>query len=276
MATRTMVGLVLALVSAVAVNWAYTREHDAVEQLPPFSPRHPFRFIRLLLRDRQWRIGFGTESAGWLVYVAALRLAPLSLVQAIGASGIAVLALETAHGHPSRLPRLERLAVVVAFAGLVLLSLSLVDTTQSDHAPDPANVVLWLACVLAGGLLLARSGFGRAGAPALGLGAGVLFAGGDISAKLVVYGGAWILAAFALVVCYGLGTTILQGGFQHGSALTSAGLATLATNALPIAAGFVVFDEELPQNGKGALQVAAFALLVLSAGLLARAVRAKR
>ena len=129
---------------------------------------------------------------------------------------------------------------------------------------------------VAGGLLLARSGFGRAGAPALGLGAGVLFAGGDISAKLVVYGGAWILAAFALVVCYGLGTTILQGGFQHGSALTSAGLATLATNALPIAAGFVVFDEELPQNGKGVLQVAAFASLVLSGALLARAVRSQR
>jgi hypothetical protein len=38
-------------------------------------------------------IGFATETAGWLVYVVALVLAPLSLVQAVSASGIAVLAL---------------------------------------------------------------------------------------------------------------------------------------------------------------------------------------
>jgi hypothetical protein len=31
------------------------------------------------------------ETAGWLMYVAALRLAPLSLVQAVAASGVAAL-----------------------------------------------------------------------------------------------------------------------------------------------------------------------------------------
>ena len=99
----------------------------------------------------------------------------------------------------------------------------------------------------------------------------MLFAGGDISAKLVVYRGVWFVAIISLIICYALGTSVLQAAFQHSNALVAAGLATLATNAVPIAAGFVVFDEQLPDGTKGALQLAAFASLVVSGAFLARA-----
>jgi hypothetical protein len=267
---QTSIGLVLAFVSAIAVNWAYTQEHDAVSAMPSFSPRQPRRFVSLLLADRAWLIGFGTESAGWLVYVAALRLAPIALVQAICASGIAVLAFATARGHPSRLARHEQIAVAVAFGGLVLLALSLVDTSQADHPPDGVGVTIWLAGSAGAALMLAGSRLRLARGASLGLAAGLLFAGGDMSAKLVVYGGAWFAAVLSLIVCYALGTSVLQGAFQHSDALTAAGLATLATNSVPIAAGFVLFGEELPHAAKGTLQVAAFASLVVSAAFLAR------
>ena len=265
------IGLVLALVSAVAVNWAYSREHDAAAGMPAFSLRRPLRFVSLLVADRGWLVGFATETAGWLVYVAALRLAPISLVQAVCASGIAVLAFATAHGHPSRLARHEKVAVAVAFAGFVLLALSLVDTRQADHPPDGAAVAIWLVCSVGAALMLAGSRLGLGRGPALGLAAGLFFAGGDISAKLVVYGGVWFVAVSSLIVCYALGTSVLQAGFQHSDALTTAGLATLATNAVPIAAGFVVFGEQLPHGARGTLQLAAFASLVVSAAFLARA-----
>ena len=266
---ETGIGLTLALISAIAVNWAYTREHDAAAGMPPFSARRPRQFLSSLLSNRRWLVGFGTETAGWLVYLAALRLAPISLVQAVCASGIAVLALVMVHGHPSRLTRAEQIAVVVAVAGLVLLSLSLFGTHQQDRMPDPAAVAAWLGGSVAAALILAVFRLPLARGPALGLAAGLLFAGGDISAKLVVYGGLWLVAILSLIACYGLGTSILQAGFQHSNALTSAGLATLATNAVPIAAGFVIFGEELPGGVKGRLQVAAFASLVVSAVLLA-------
>jgi heavy metal translocating P-type ATPase len=266
---QTAVGLGLALVSAVLVNWAYAKEHDAAAAMPPFSPRRPLEFVRLLLADHSWLRSFATESVGWLIYVAALRLAPLSLVQAVCASGIAVLALVSVQGRPRRLASHERLAIVVAFGGLVLLSLSLVDTHQADHTPHPAALALWLGSLLAVAVALGRRRAGLAAGPALGLAAGLLFAGGDISAKLVVYGGPWLGAIATLIVFYGLGTSVLQGSFQHADALTGAGLATLATNAVPIAAGFVVFGEQLPHGTKGGLQVAAFSLLVLSGTLLA-------
>jgi hypothetical protein len=173
-------GLTLAFVSAIAVNWAYAREHDAAAAMPPFSPRRPVRFVSLLLGNRRWLVGFATETAGWLVYVAALRLAPISLVQAICASGIAVLAFATAHGHPARLARHEQIAVLIAFAGLVLLAFSLVDTRQVDHSPGWAPVVLWLGCSVAGALTLARMGIGLVGGAAPRPVLGVFFPRSDL------------------------------------------------------------------------------------------------
>ncbi len=259
------IGLSLAFASALITNTAYSLEHDAAAALPPLSPRRPFRSVRLLLRDRRWLFAFGAESAGWLMYVAALRLSPLSLVQAVAASGVAVLAFATARGHPSRLARREQAAVVLAIAGLTLLAFSLVDTTESDHRPAVVGVIVWLAACGGGAVLLigTPTRFGRAAS--LGLAAGLLFADGDVSAKLTGYGGPWLAAIGTLIVAYATGTSVLQWAYQRGDALTAAGTATMVTNAVPIAAGFVLLGEKLPSGTRAVLQVTAFACLVVSA-----------
>ena len=264
------IGLTVAFASALVTNTAYSLEHDAAAALPPLSPHRPFRSAGLLLRDRRWLIAFAAETAGWLMYVAALRLAPLALVQAVAASGVAVLAFATARGHPSRLARRKQAAVVLAVAGLALLALSLVGTAESDQHPPVAGVIIWLAACGGGAALLIAlpTRFGRAAS--LGLAAGLLFADGDISAKLVGYGGLWLAALATLIVAYAVGTSVLQWAYQRGDALTAAGTATMATNAVPIAAGFALFGETLPHGARAAAQIAAFACLVASAVALGR------
>jgi hypothetical protein len=262
------VGLGLALASAVAVNWAYTREHDAVVGLPRMSPRRPLRAAATLLRSGPWLAAFGTETAGWLVYLVALRLAPLALVQAVSAAGIAVLALSGGRGHPRRLPRRELLANALAIAGLVLLGISLVGSKPTDHVPDGVHAAIWLGACAAGAVGLSVVRLNVSHAALLGLAAGLLFSGGDISAKLVVHGGMWLLVAIPLVAFYALGSIQLQSAFQHGDAVTAAGIATLTTNALPIAAGIVLLRETLPGGANRVLQIAAFALVVGGATLL--------
>jgi hypothetical protein len=258
-------GLAFALVSAVAVNWAYREEHDAAADLPRLTPRRPLRSAKLLLHDPGWRKGFATEGAGWLLFVAALRLAPLALVQAVGAGGIGVLALLTAHGDPRRLRWQHMLAVLVAVAGLICLSLSLVGTAPGEAAPRASVAGLWLAGCAGAAVVLVVARLPFARAAALGLAAGLLFAGGDISVKLVVHGGVWLVAISSLIVFYALGTMRLQAAFQHGDALTAAGIATLATNAVPIAAGFALFGESLPGGFRAGLQLAGFAAVVIGA-----------
>lgn len=263
-------GLVLSFLSALAVNWAYSREHDAANELPPLTARHPFASARKLLGSRAWLLGFGAETAGWIVYVAALHLAPLALVQTVGAAGIAVLALFETRGRIRRLPRREQAGVVAAVVGLGCVSLALLGHAQVDHVPNPIAAVVWLG-VCAGAAFVARLvRFRIAQAAALGAAAGLLFAIGDVSAKLLVFGGGWFVVVVPLLAAYGLGSVQLQAAFQHGDALTAAGVATLATNAVPIAAGIVLLRQSLPGGPLRIVEFVAFGLLVVSGALLTR------
>jgi hypothetical protein len=73
-----------------------------------------------------------------------------------------------------------------------------------------------------------------------------------------------------LIIGYSVGTALLQVGYQARAALTVAGLATLITNALPIAAGTVILDEPLPTGTLGGIRALAFVAVVFGAVLLAR------
>jgi hypothetical protein len=179
-----------------------------------------------------------------------------------------VLAFIQSKGRLSQLRRHERLAAVVVVAGLALLGLSLAGTTSVGHQPRASAVLIWLGASAGAAALVTLVQTRLTRAVAYGLGAGLLFAIGDISAKLAVHGGVWLIIVLVLIPAYAFGSIELQAGFQHGDALTAAGMATLATNAVPIAAGVVLFHEAIPHGTRGVLQVAAFATLVVGATLL--------
>ena len=62
----------------------------------------------------------------------------------------------------------------------------------------------------------------------------------------------------------------MQLAFQRGTRLTTAGLAVLWTNALPIVAGTLLFGEGIPSGWHGVARVAAFALVLVGAVALSR------
>ncbi|MEN3313225.1 MAG: hypothetical protein V7645_2554, partial [Actinomycetota bacterium] len=107
-------------------------------------------------------------------------------------------------------------------------------------------------------------------AVAEGIAGGLFFSIGDISVKVATQGGARAVFAIGVVAGYSLGTAFLQLGYQKGGALTVAGLATLLTNALPIAAGTVALGEPVPDGVFGGVRILAFAAVTFGAILLAR------
>jgi hypothetical protein len=262
--------LVMTIVSACLLNLGYLFQHEVASKLPTFSIRRPVASLRSLLGQRRWLAAFGIQVAGFVLYVAALALAPLSLVQATAAGGIGILALMVSRITHVPLTRLERIGAAVSVVGLALLGLSLLSAHGEGSGATKAWVGVWLgASAVAAGLcltLLARA-VGRA--PAWGIASGVLFAAGDVATKMAVSGSVSdVPFLLALIVFYGTGTAVLQAAFQYGGALTTAGLSTLMTNALPIAAGMVLFHEPLPSGWIGVVRIAAFAAVVAGAVLL--------
>ena len=265
------VALVVTLISACALNVGYLIEHSVASRLPPLSPRHPLRSARLLLGQRRWLLGFGVEASGWLLYVLALALAPLALVQATAAGGIGILAVMVSRYRKVPLTRLERVGVALSVTGLVLLGISLAGAHGEGTNGSYLAVGVWVGASIVGGLAATRLLPPLVGAgPAYGIATGVLFAAGDVSTKATVGGGGRLAFVAALIGCYALGTMLLQTGFQHGNPLTTAGIATLFTNALPIVAGETIFNEPRPGGWLGVIRVVSFGLVVAGAVALSR------
>ena len=254
--------------SALAVNWAYTKEHDAAVTLPPLSPRRPFRSLGLLLGNRGWLIGFGTETAGWLVYVAALRLAPLSLVQAVSASGIAVLALFSVHGHPGQTgaPRTVRRR---HRADRARAALALVDRLHSLLSHTARARRRCLACSL--GRCSGRSDRGahppRAGRRAR--------ACRRVALRRWRHLREGRYFRRDLVARARLAGRLLRSGDERAPVGVPARQRAdrrrrcdPGDERRPDRGGFVLFAETLPAGAQGALQIAAFASIVASAALL--------
>ena len=269
--TQSGLALVLAFASTVLINVAYLRQHDAAAALPALSLRRPLHSAHVLLTDRSWLKGFALESAGFALYVAALALAPLALVQSIAAGGIGVLAFASARVSRRQLGRHELGGVLISTLGLLALAVSLAGGTGEGNGGTTGDILLWFGATAGAALIALALGrrFGQL-AVAEGLAGGLLFSIGDISVKVATQGGARYAFAIGVIAGYSLGTALLQLGYQKGGALTVAGLATLVTNALPIAAGAVVLGEPVPSGVFGALRLFAFAAVTIGAVLLAR------
>ena len=232
--------------------------------------RRPLHSLHLLLTDRSWLLGFAMESSGFALYAGALALASLALVQSIGAGGIGVLAYVSARVSGRRLGARQLSGVSLSVVGLLALAVSLAESSGEGGRGSTAGILVWIAgtAVVALVVLLLGRGTGELAA-AQGIAGGLFFSIGDFSTKLATQGGARFAFAATLVIGYTLGTSLLQLGYQRGAALTVAGLATLCTNAVPIAAGTIVLKEPVPPGILGALRILAYVAVTAGAILLA-------
>ena len=271
MSEKLALALPLALLSTTLVNLAYLREHSAASSLPALSLRRPVHSLALLLGDRSWLVGFAMEGGGFVLYAAALALAPLALVQSVAAGGIGLLAFLTVRFGGGHLSGRRLFGVLVSMLGLVALAVSLAEGAPEGHSGSTLNVLVWLGgttALAAAVLLFGRRLLGVAVSDAIA--GGLFFSIGDISTKLATQGGVRVAFGVTLIAGYVLGTSLLQLGYQAGSALTVAGLATLLTNVLPILAATFVLEEPVPTGALGALRVLAFVAVTVGAVVLAR------
>ncbi len=150
---QTALALVLTIISACGLNLGYLLQHEVASSLPPLSLRRPIASLRSLLVERRWLLGFGIQVGGFVLYVVALALAPLSLVQATAAGGIGILAIMVSRITHVPLTRHEQVGAAVSVVGLALLGLSLFSTHGEGSGATYAWVGLWLAASAAGAAL---------------------------------------------------------------------------------------------------------------------------
>ncbi len=88
-----IIGLAFALACALATNVAFLLKHRGAVLAPPVRAQHPLRAAVGLFRSKWFAVGWGVAVGAWALHVAALALAPLSIVQAVLAGGLVFLAV---------------------------------------------------------------------------------------------------------------------------------------------------------------------------------------
>lgn len=237
-------GLALAIVASLALNAGYLLQHLGGVSVPAVDVRRPVATIRGLLRSRLWVVGTAAGFLGSLLHAGALAQAPLSLVQAFSAAGLAILVPLAARCTGTRLHRIERVGVVViviALAALAVAPAAAVTTVPS----------FWLPIAIALGAAFMAATAHRHPV-LLSVATGTLYAVADASIK-----------AFAAMLHLGLMPALMtpwpvifvatctvaffafQRALQAGHAVTVVAAMAGTTNLVAVGIGLVVFGESL-------------------------------
>src|SRR5579872_6906215 len=94
----TLLGILLALGCALTTNVGFLFKHRGARQAAAVDIRHPLRSARSLFASRLFSLGMLIAAGAWIFHVAAMAVAPLSLVQAVLGGGV-VLAGGEAEPH---------------------------------------------------------------------------------------------------------------------------------------------------------------------------------
>ena len=272
-------GILLALICAVVSNLGFFFKHRGACAACPVDIRHPLRSGRALFASKWFAIGMAVAASAWVFHVAALAVAPMSVVQAVLAGGVVLIAVMADRLFGFTVGRRQWLGLALTAVGLVLLGITLPQTQGAHSSFSLAAMIAFEAGLFGiGGLLILGP---RAGAPAhhhgvmLGAASGLLFGVSDVAIKALtgLVGSDGILGLLSpwLVVCVAASVVAFYAsakGLQDGEAVSVIAITGTAANVSCIAGGIIVFGDPLPGDAFGiVVQSLAFVLIVVASAL---------
>jgi hypothetical protein len=117
-------GIGLAVVAALMGNLASLLKHRGCHRAAPVRMRNPLRSARDLASSPWFVAGWGLAAVAWMVHVAALSMAPISIVQAVLAGGAVSLAVMAQRVFGDPVQRRQWYALLLGGSGLALLVLT--------------------------------------------------------------------------------------------------------------------------------------------------------
>lgn len=258
-------GLVLALGSAALINLGFLLQHRGLGERRAFRPAESgpagsgpaqgggeaiglAATLRGAMRNPTWLTG---QLLGWIGFGAqmvAVAIAPLSLVQAFAAGGLALSVPLAAGFFSHHITRSQLVAVMMIATSLAVLPTGF--STARDHLEGGSLGVSVLVAGLAGIAISAV----RAG-PLRAIAAGVFYGLADAAIKAIsvgwgAHGGSALLSVWTPVAALTTlgGFLAFQTALQSDSAISSISLMNAFATLVALACGLLAFGESLGAN----------------------------
>lgn len=285
--TLLSLGILLALFCAFATNVGFLLKHRGACAAPDVSLRHPVSSAVGLFRSKWFAVGMGVALGAWVFHVAALAMAPLSIVQAVIAGGLVFLTVLAERWFGYSVGTRQWAGVGLTALGLVLLAVTL--PTQGGHSSySTAAMIAFESALLALGTFLVLSkklGNHEHHGVMLGTAAGILFGVSDVAIKALTTavgtdGAMGLLLSPWLLTCIAASVIAFYAsarGLQKGEAVPVITLTSAAANVTAISGGILVFGDPMPNDPVGiVIQSFAFVLVIVAAALTPAPLRAAR
>src|SRR6187200_1014595 len=134
MSFSVQIGLLMAVATAFFAVVGFLYKHRGAAASPPIEWQRPVRTSLALFRNRWYVLGIVIAIGSWGFHVAALALAPISIVQSVIAGGLVLLTVTADRAFGHSVTRREWLCVGLTAAGLAFLAATLDGTGDSAHA----------------------------------------------------------------------------------------------------------------------------------------------
>jgi hypothetical protein len=274
-------GILLALLCAFISNLGFFFKHRGASECTKVDIRRPLKTAKELFSSKWFALGMGIATSAWIFHVAALAVAPISVVQVVLASGVVMIGVMADRMFGVRVGNRQWWGLALTALGLILLAITFPGDPGGAHSKFsvPAMIAFEAGLFGLGGLLIMGP---RVGAPAehhgvmLGAAAGVLFGVSDVSIKALT-GIAGADGALGLLASPWLGVTIAASiaaffasarGLQDGDAVPVIAITGTAANITTVAAGIIVFGDPMPSTTVGiVVQALAFVLVIVASAL---------
>jgi drug/metabolite transporter (DMT)-like permease len=280
-------GIILSLLCALATNVGFLLKHRGACAAPAVSLRHPLASAIGLFRSKWFTLGMLVALIAWSFHVAALALAPLSLVQAVISGGLVFLTVLAERFFGFNVGTRQWAGVGLTALGLVLLAATLPHSGGAHSNYSLAAMIAFESALLVIGTLLVLSpkfGSHEHHGVMLGTAAGILFGVSDVAIKALTgpvgdLGVAGLVSPWLLtcVLASVIAFFACARGLQVGEAVPVITLTSAAANVTAISGGILVFGDPMASDPVGiVLQSFAFVLVVVAAALTPAPLRAAR
>ena len=279
-------GILLALLCALTTNVGFLFKHRGACAAPAVDIRRPLRSARALFASKLFSIGWGIAAVAWILHVAALAVAPMSLVQAVLAGGVVLLAVMAERAFGLTISRKQWAGIVLTAIGLILLGVSL-PAVHGAHSQFsvPAMIAFETAMLVIGTLLIMGPRIGVAEQHhgfMLGAAAGILFGVSDVAIKAITgeigaHGPLGFFCPWTLVALTSFVISFYASakGLQDGDAVPVIAVTGTAANVAGIIGGILVFGDPLSgQPLAFGAEMFAFVLVLFAAWLTPAPLRA--
>jgi drug/metabolite transporter (DMT)-like permease len=280
------IGLLLALACAFATNLAFLWKHRGAVAAPEIHMSRPLESAAGLFRSKWWTIGFLVALVAWTLHVAALALAPISLVQAVISGGLVFLAVLADRFFGFQLGRREWIGVALTALGLAFLGLTVEQGSTGSHSSYSISgmVAFEGGMIFIGSLLLLSHRVERIRhqhGVLLGAAAGILFGVSDVSIKALT---GTVPGDLLSIVSPWAGVAIIASiaafyasarALQVGDGVSTIAITTVSANVSAILGGILVFGDPLGEDAFAIVaRGCAFTLVIAATALMPAPMRA--